>query len=294
MYNQIASNKRKTYLLISLFSVLILLLGVAFGEQTDNPGLGITFAVMVATTMSLFSYFVGDKVALMTAGARQITKEQAPELWRIVENLSIAGGVPMPRVYIIEDEAPNAFATGRKPAQASIAVTTGLLRILEKNELEGVIAHELSHVKNYDILVMTVVIILVGAITLLADILLRTTILGKGNNREGAQVTIVLFLIGLVLSILSPLFAEIIKLAISRQREYLADASGALLTRYPEGLAKALEKIALYNRPMKHANHATAHLFIASPFGPGQKMKKLFSTHPPIEERIKRLRTMGG
>ncbi len=230
-------------------------------------------------------------MALASSGAKEIQKEQAPELWNIVENLAITNGMPMPRIYVIQDAAPNAFATGRNPKHASVAVTTGLLQMMERNELEGVLAHELSHVKNYDILVMTIVIVLVGVVTLLADWLLRSSIFGRRDDRENNQATIVLFVVGLVLSILSPLFAELIKLAISRQREYLADASGALMTRYPEGLASALEKIASYKGRMKKANHATAHLFIANPFGGAAKT--LFSTHPPVEKRIARLRQMG-
>lgn len=291
MYNQIASNKRKTWMLISIFSVLIIGLGWVFGERTGDPGSGIVLATMIATGMSLVSYFGGDKLALMTSGARPVSREQAPELWRIVENLSITGGTPMPKVYIIPDEAPNAFATGRNPKHASVAVTTGLLKLLDKSELEGVLAHELAHIKNYDILTMTIVIVLVGVVTLLADWLMRSFFFGRG--REHNQATIVLFLVGLVLSILSPLIAEMIKLAVSRQREYLADASGALLTRYPKGLASALQKIHTFGGRMRRANHATAHLYIISPFGRREKLMALFSTHPPVEERIKRLRTMG-
>ncbi len=291
MYNQIASNKRKTVLLVTLFSVLILTIGWVFGEANGDATSGIVLATILATTMSLISYFGGDKLALATSGAKQIEKDQAPELWRIIENLAITNGTPMPKVYIVQDDAPNAFATGRNPEHASVAVTTGLLRIMEKKELEGVLAHEMSHIKNYDILVMTIVIVLVGIVTLLADWMLRSFMFGR--NREHNQATIALFVIGLVLSILSPFFAELIKLAVSRQREYLADASGALLTRYPEGLASALEKIRAYGAPMKKANHATAHLYISNPFGPGNKLASWFSTHPPVEERIKRLRSMG-
>lgn len=293
MYNQIAANKRKTLLLISVFVVLIVGLGWLIGEQTGNASAGIALATMVATTMSLLSYFGGDKVALASSGARRVSKEQAPELWRLVENLCLTSGLPMPKVHIIDDQALNAFATGRNPEHASIAVTTGLLRALSKPELEGVLAHELSHIKNYDILIMTIVIVLVGIITLVTDWMLRTTIFGRNNNRGNNQATVVLFIIGLVLSLLSPIFAELIKLAISRQREYLADASGALLTRYPEGLASALEKIQANGQPLRRANHATAHLFIAEPFGAHQRLAGLFSTHPPASERIRRLRGMG-
>lgn len=295
MYNDIAANKRKTWLLIILFSLVIIALGWFFGEQNGNPESGIILATVFATFMALTSYFAGDKVALATNGAKEIDKDQAPELWNVVENLSITQGTPMPKIYVMSDNAPNAFATGRNPKHASIAVTTGLLQVMNKNELEGVIAHELSHVKNYDILVMTIVIVLVGVITLLADWLMRSSMFRRrGNDRDSGQFMMVLFLVGLVLSILSPIIAELIKLAVSRTREYLADASGALLTRYPEGLASALTKIEQYDQPMCKANNATAHLFISNPFGANKKgITRFFSTHPPIEDRIKRLRTMG-
>lgn len=293
MYNAIAANKRKTWLFTSIFCVVILAIGWFLGHQTGSASQGIILATIIATSMSLISYFGGDKLALATSGAKQINKDQAPELWRMVENLCITSGVPMPKVHIIEDDAMNAFATGRNPAHASIAVTTGLLRRLEKKELEGVLAHELSHVKNYDILIMTMVIVMVGVITLLADWMLRSTLFGNRDDRENGQAGTILFVIGLVLSLLSPLIAELIKLAVSREREYLADASGALLTRYPEGLASALEKIHAHGRPLARANHATAHLFIAEPFGAKQRLASLFSTHPPVQQRIDRLRSMG-
>lgn len=291
MYSQITANKRKTWLLISLFTVVILLLGWVFGQWYGDAQLGIVAAVIVATVMTLFSYYQGDQVALGVSGAKEITKQQAPELYRTVENLAIASGTATPRVYIIEDPSANAFATGRDPKHASVAVTTGLLKIMDKSELEGVLAHELSHIKNYDIRVMTIVVVLVGVVILLSDWMLRSMWF-RGNDRDHKAAG-VLLLIGLVLAILSPLFAELIKLAVSRSREYLADASGALLTRYPEGLACALEKIATHDRPMKRANHATAHLFLANPFDPHvtkKKFEQLFSTHPPIEDRIRRLR----
>ncbi len=293
MYNAIAANKRKTWLFTSIFCVVILAIGWFLGHQTGSASQGIILATIIATSMSLVSYFDGDKLALATSGAKQINKDQAPELWRMAENLCITSGVPMPKVHIIEDDAMNAFATGRNPAHASIAVTTGLLRRLEKKELEGVLAHELSHVKNYDILIMTMVIVMVGVITLLADWMLRSTLFGNRDDRENGQAGTILFVIGLVLSLLSPLIAELIKLAVSREREYLADASGALLTRYPEGLASALEKIHAHGRPLARANHATAHLFIAEPFGTKQRLASLFSTHPPVQQRIDRLRSMG-
>ncbi|EKE14383.1 MAG: hypothetical protein ACD_12C00540G0003 [uncultured bacterium] len=244
--------------------------------------------------MSLVSYFSGDKIALMISGAHgPIKKEDNPYVWNLVENLCITAGVEMPKIYLISDPAPNAFATGRDPKHASVALTTGIIERLENEELEGVIAHELSHIKNYDIRLMMMVIVLVGVITLLADWFLRFSFFGRGRRSRSGQLGMILLLLGLILAILSPLIAQLIKLAISRKREYLADASGSLLTRYPEGLARALEKISQYKDPMLRANKATAHLYIANPFGGTKKfMSGLFSTHPPIEERVKVLRAM--
>lgn len=297
MYNQIAANKRNTWFLIILVSALIIGLSALFGYV---KGADVTSSVIAGTLFasiySLVSYYFSDKVALAASGAKEIKKTDAPELWNLVENLCIANGQPMPRVYVIDDPAPNAFATGRDPKHAAIAYTTGILAILDKQELEGVTAHELSHVKNYDVRVMTVVVVLVGSIMLLSDIFLRSRIFGGRNDRNN-NVGAILAIIGFILAILSPIFAELIKLAISRSREYLADASGALLTRYPEGLATALEKISSVHQPLRNANHATAHLFISNPFGDNEKRRgwfsNLFSTHPPVEERIKRLRSMG-
>jgi heat shock protein HtpX len=294
MYSQISSNKRKTWILISLFTLIILLLGWIFGLQVGDEQIGIIAAVIIASIMTLFGYYRGDSVALAISGAKEIKKQDSPELYRLVENLSIASGLSTPKVYIMQDPSLNAFATGRDPAHASVAVTTGLLQALDKQELEGVLAHELSHIKNYDIRVMTLVVVLVGVIILLSDWMIRS-MFHNSRDRDN-KASGVLILIGLALAILSPLFAELIKLAVSRSREYLADASGALLTRYPEGLARALEKIAVRDQPMRKANHATAHLFLANPFDPHVTKKKFeqwFSTHPPIEERIKRLRGVG-
>ncbi len=294
MYDQIAANKRKTWFLIILVAGLIIGLSALYGYiQGIDPASMIIVGTIIASLHALISYFLADKVALASSGAKAIKKQDSPELWRLVENLCIASGQPVPAIYIIQDESPNAFATGRDPEHASIAFTTGILNILDKQELEGVIAHELSHVKNYDIRVMTIVVVLVGAIMLLADIMLHTMHFGRRDERGNSAA--ILAIVGLVLAILSPLFAQLLKLAISRNREYLADASGALLTRYPEGLAQALEKISLAARPMQKANHATAHLFIANPFGDRRAfMAGLFSTHPPVLERVKRLRQMGG
>lgn len=296
MYSEITRNKRKTVFLMAIFAVVILLLGWIFGEYTGSGQAGLIVAAIIATAMTLFGYFKGDAVALATSGAKQIQKRDLPELYRLVENLVISQGLPMPKVYVINDPSPNAFAAGRDPEHASLAVTTGLIQMLEKPELEGVVAHELAHIKNYDIRTMTVVIVLVGVILLLSDWLMRTFLFSRDRrSSESGQVAMFLFIAGLALAVLSPLIAELIKLAVSRSREYLADASGALMTRYPEGLARALEKIAQYDRPLKNANHATAHLYFANPFDPHvtKKFESLFSTHPPILERVKKLRHLG-
>jgi heat shock protein HtpX len=294
MYNQISENKTRTWMLIIIMMSFTLLLAtilclVAGLTSSEAFVLGGVFTSVYA----FISYYFSDKIALASSGAKSIAKAEAPELYNLVENLCIANGQPMPGLYIVQDESPNAFATGRDPQHASIAFTTGILRILDKKELEGVAAHELSHVKNYDIRVMTIVVVLVGAVMLISDILLRSSF--GGNKKEGGTA---LVLIGLVLAILSPIFAQIIQLAVSRQREYLADASGALLTRYPEGLASALQKISSASKPLDRANHATAHLFISNPFGSKEKTRrpwfsKLFATHPPVEERVARLLSMG-
>ena len=292
MYSEIAANKRKTWFLVVLFTAVIVALGYAFGQMYGDPYGGTILATVVATVMSLTGYFQGDSVALAAAGAKRIERKDSEYVWNLVENLSIASGVPMPAVYIIEDPAGNAFATGRDPKHASIAVTTGLIRMLSKSELEGVIAHEMSHVKNYDIRVMTIVVVLVGIVMLLSDWMMRGMFFRRDNRDAGGPI---LLIIGIALAILSPVFAQLIKMAVSRQREYLADASGAMMTRYPEGLASALQKIADADLPLQKANHATAHLFLANPFDPHvtKKFEQLFSTHPPITERIKRLREMG-
>jgi heat shock protein HtpX len=280
-----------------IFLLVIIGLGFAFSQAYGAPEI-LFFAVIFSSVSALISYFFSDKIVLSMSGAKPIDLHDNPELFRLVENLAITAGLPMPRIYIIEDSALNAFATGRNPQNAVIAVTTGLLQKLNKTELEGVLAHELSHIGNYDIRFMTLVVILVGIITLLADWMLRMSLFGgnKKNSSEGGNNGIFL-LIGLGLAILSPIIGMLIKLAISRQREYLADATGVLLTRYPEGLASALEKIAQDHEPLETANKATAHLYISNPLrdheGDGQSwFAELFNTHPPIEERIKRLRQM--
>ena len=295
MYSEIAANKRKTWFLVVIFTAVIVALGFFFGKEYGDPYGGIVLATAFATIMSLTGYFQGDSIALASAGARRIEKKDSEYVWNLVENLAIASGTPMPAVYLIEDPSGNAFATGRDPKHASIAITTGLVRMLSKAELEGVIAHEMSHVRNYDVRVMTIVVVLVGIVMLLSDWMLRGMFRRRGGNNGGEDGAMLFLVIGIVLAILSPIFAQLIKMAVSRQREYLADASGALLTRYPEGLASALQKIADADLPLKSANHATAHLFLANPFDPHvtKKFEQLFSTHPPILDRIKRLREMG-
>ncbi len=294
MYNQIESNKRKTVLLIAIFLIIIIGLGWFIGVWQGYGYNVFFFAVIFSMVSALTSYYAGDKLALMTTGAKRIAKEDNPYVYRLVENLCIAQGMPVPKVHIIDSPALNAFATGRDPEHASIAFTTGIISALENEELEGVIAHELSHIKNYDIRVMTIVVVLVGTIALISDMFWRVRLFGGGDNRENknsGQLGMIIMVIGIALLIVSPIIAELIKLAVSRRREYLADASGALLTRYPEGLARALEKIAASSTPLPHASAATAHLFISNPFKKGS-ISGLFSTHPPTEERIKRLRGM--
>lgn len=267
-------------------------LGWAIGQYTDYGYGSLVYAGIISLVMALGSYYGGDKMALMTSGAKgPIGKDDSPYVYRMVENLAITSGLPMPKVYVINDAAPNAFACGRDPKHASIAVTTGIIERLENEELEGVIAHELSHIKNYDIRLMTVVVVLVGMISILAQWFFRFRFIGGRDDTDNKSAGPIIMAIGLVMIIVAPIVAQLIQLAISRKREFLADASGALLTRYPEGLARALEKISSYAAPMKSANSGTAHLFISNPFG-ARTMSVLFSTHPPIEERVKALRGM--
>jgi heat shock protein HtpX len=300
VYSEIGRNKRNTVFLITIFLVLVILLGWIFGQVFNLTWL-LPMVVIIAVFQAFASYWWSDKLALATAGAHQIQKKDNPELYRVVENLTIAGGLPMPRVYIIDDAAPNAFATGRDPQHAAVAVTSGLLAKLEKSELEGVVAHEMSHIGNYDIRLMAVVVVLVGVVVMLSDFFLRFSFWGGmggddgGGDSDSGQLGVILMLVGIALAILSPIFASIIQLAVSRKREFLADADGALLSGYPEGLASALEKISKDTTPLKRANKATAHLYIASPLNDHKGTKRgwfagLFDTHPPVEERIKRLR----
>lgn len=293
MYSQITSNKRQSVILISVFILIIIVIGYIFdmASGTGNYA-GVFFAIGLSIGMTLISYFQGDKIALWSTGAKPITKEENAYVYRMIENLCITSGLPTPKIYIINDPAINAFATGRNPEKASVAVTTGAIEQLTNEELEGVLAHEMSHIQNYDIRFMMLVAVLVGAISIMSNIFFHTIQSSRRNSgRDSGNAGLVIMIVGLFLGILAPVVAEIIKLAISRRREYLADASGSLLTRYPEGLAKALEKIAAQNKPMANADHATAHLFLANPFA-GRKFASLFATHPPIEDRIKKLRGM--
>ncbi len=291
-YDFVAANKRKSAMLIAFFVVFVVGLGWLIDEAYGAGGSILTIAVIYSLVTALVSYYSGDKVALASTGARPATAEADKYVVRMVENLCITTGTPMPKVYIIEDDAINAFATGRDPEHASIAVTTGAIRKLENEELEGVLAHELSHVRNYDIRVMTIVIVLVGIVAILGDLVFRMSFHSRRGNSDNKGHGAIM-IVGLVLLILAPVVAQLIKLAVSRKREFLADASGALITRYPEGLARALEKIAADARPMTRASAATSHLFIANPFS-GKALASMFSTHPPVEARVAALRKMGG
>jgi heat shock protein HtpX len=287
MYKQISANKRRTWVL--LFSFLVLLWGLAYvlSSAYNSPGL-LFFIGLFSLVYALFSYFAGAKMALAVNGAKEISKKDNIRLWRVVENLSIAEGLPMPKVYIMDDPAPNAFATGRDPRHSAVCATTGLLQIMDDQELEGVMAHELGHVKNLDMRVNTIAFALVGIVSMIADMFWHITFWGGGDNKERNQL---MYILAIVAVILAPIAATMIQLAISRRREYLADATGALTTRYPDGLASALEKIGKYGSATKKQNTATAHMFFASPLK-GKSLAGLFSTHPPVEARIAALRDM--
>jgi heat shock protein HtpX len=296
IYSAISANKNKTWAIMLLFVLIITTVVFVFSKALGYGWGFAGIALILAGITSIGSYYYSDKLVLATSGAKEIQKQDNPELFRVVENLCIGDGLPMPRIYIINDPSPNAFATGRDPKHAVVCVTGGILEILDKAELEGVIAHELSHVKNFDIRLMGIVAILVGFIAIASNLFTQQLWWGGGRDREDRSNAQGLFLIlGIVLAILSPIAATLIQLAISRKREFLADASGALLTRYPEGLASALEKLSKSPYSVRSANNATAHLFIVNPFK-GKKTQQmfvsLFDTHPPIEERIKILRSM--
>ncbi len=274
--------------------MLIILLGFAFSQAYESPEI-LYFAVFFSVIYSLISYFFSSRITLALSRAKEVDRNSAPELYQLVENLTITAGLPVPKIYIIEDTALNAFATGRNPEQAVIVFTSGILQKLNKTELEGVTAHELSHIGNYDIRLMTLVVVLVGVLTLLADFFLRFAFFsGRGRDKNSGQIQMVFAVAGIALAILSPIIATLIQLSISRKREFLADASGVLLTRYPEGLASALEKISQDTEPLEAANKATAHLYIANPLknnkGSVGWFSGLFNTHPPVKERIRRLR----
>lgn len=295
MYTQISINRRRTVYMFVIFFALIVAIGWALSYLYDNASI-LYIAVGIAVIQSWISYFFSDSIALSVSGAKEAPRNQFIELHRLVENLAITAGLPKPKVYVINDPSPNAFATGRDPKHSAIAVTTGLLELLEKRELEGVIAHEMAHIGNRDILVMTVAVTLVGAIVLVSDMLTRSWFWSSRDDSDSRSAGI-FAIIAIALAILAPLFAQLIQLAVSRKREYLADATGALMTRFPEGLAEALRKIEQYERPMRSANRATAHLFINEPFGVQESQSRswlatIFSTHPPIPDRIKKLTEM--
>jgi heat shock protein HtpX len=293
LYTQQDSNIRKTIMLMTVFLVFVIGIGYLATALTGNPLL-VYIAVAFALIMNIYSYWYSDQLVLRMTGAQEVQKADAPELYNLVENLAITAGLPMPKVYIVHDPAPNAFATGRNPEHAVVAVTSGLLQTLDRTELEGVVAHELAHIGNRDMLVMTVAVVLAGFVAIVADLLTRFMWAG-GNSRDRHPAFIILGLVGIILA---PIAAQLIQAAVSQRREYLADATGALLTRYPEGLASALEKISGYHAPMQRTSHATAHLFISDPYGGAGKRSwasrigSWFATHPPVEERIARLRGM--
>ena len=305
-YSQIGANKRNSILLVLAVVALLGVLGLAIGWAVTGdpraaiPSLGV--AIAVGLIASLFSYYAGDSVVLGISGAKEVTAEQAPQLWNVVQEMAIAANVPMPKVYLIDDTAPNAFATGRDPQHASVAITIGLLQKLDREELQGVIAHELSHIRNFDIRFSLLVGVLVGSIALLADFFLRFTFWGGGGRRSrssneggGGGLQIVVFIVAIMLAILAPIVARLVQMAISRQREYLADASGVELTRNPVGLEQALAKIALDKEPLEVANRATQHLYFENPIKAADgRSSSLFSTHPPVVERINRLRELNG
>jgi len=292
LYTHQGENIRKTYFLMAMFFVLVIAIGYGVSWYLGNPVI-LYVAVVIAIVMNVGSYWFSDKLVLRMTGATEADPAQHRELINIVENLAITAGLPMPKVYVVNDPAPNAFATGRNPEKAVVAATTGLLAMLDRNEVEGVMAHEMAHVGNRDMLVMTVAVVLAGFIAILADFFMRAMFFGGGDNKKHPAL-LVLAIVGIILA---PIAAQLIQMAVSRKREYLADATGALLTRYPEGLASALEKISGANVPMKRASTATAHLFINDPFGGSkqgimQKIGGMFQTHPPAQERISRLRSM--
>jgi heat shock protein HtpX len=295
LYTYSAVNKRKTWFLMTGFFIFIVAIGYFFAVAMEMPEI-LFFAVILSVVMSLVSYWHSDKIVLSMSGAKEVNRDNGRELYRLVENLCITAGLPLPKIYIIEDPSPNAFATGRNPKNAAIAVTSGLLGKLEKAELEGVIAHELSHIGNRDILIATIATILVGVIVLLADLFWRWSFFGGRRNNDNKNGGAIIMVLAIVFAILAPIFAQLLKLAISRKREFAADADAALLTRHPEGLARALEKISSDHNTLKRTNRATAHMYIISPLSSGDRgnkvswFSKLWMTHPPTSERLAKLR----
>jgi len=291
MYSAIAANKRNTIIIIGLFVALLTGISIWWGSASGN-GSSALFIVGFVLVYTIFQYYMAGKIAIGMTGAVEIQKSDNPRLWRIVENLSIAEGIPMPKVYIINDPAPNAFATGRDPEHAIVAATTGLLVIMDDNELEGVMAHELAHIRNYDIRVSTIVFGLVSAIGILADFAIRAAFFAGGGNRDKGGFGAAMILVGIVASVIAWFIGPIVSAAVSRQREYLADATGVQITRYPEGLASALQKLGEYGRPMKRVSASMAHMFLNDPIKPGFT-ERVFSTHPPIPKRIERIKAIG-
>jgi len=297
LYTAISANRRNSFFITVALTAFFLVLGYLIGTYWGSSYAGVGIAFLLALVMSLSAYYRGDRMVLAVSRAKRIEKKDYPQLFNVIEELSIAGGLPLPAVYVIDDTAPNAFATGRDPKHASVAITTGLLQKLSRDELQGVMAHELSHVGNRDILYGTMVGILVGSIAMMSDFFLRSFFWGGGRRRrsdgEGGAAGAILLVVAIVLAVLAPICAKLLQLSISRQREYLADASAAKLTRYPEGLASALEKISGDREVLEVANRATQHLYIVNPIKPFEKRASgLFSTHPPIQDRIARLRAM--
>lgn len=290
LYQDRSSNILKTWLLMGGFFVVVIAIGWGISWYYNSPAI-LYVAVAFSLIMNVGSYWFSDKVVLSMTHARPATREEFFDFYTVAENLAITAGLPLPKLYVIDDPAPNAFATGRNEKHAVVAATTGLLSMLNRTELEGVIAHEMSHIKNRDMLVMTVTVVLAGFVAILADMVMRMSLFGGGSRDNDSKAGVIVLIVSIVAMIVAPIAAQLIKLAVSRKREFLADASGALLTRYPQGLASALEKISSYTAPMRYANNATAHLFISNPFGGGvmKGMSKLFMTHPPVEERIKAL-----
>lgn len=290
LYQDRSSNILKTWLLMSTFLVVVIGIGWGVSWYYQSPVI-LYIAVAFSLVMNISAYWFSDKVVLSMTHAKPASREEFFDFYTVAENMAITAGIPLPKLYVIDDPAPNAFATGRNEKHAVVAATTGLLAMLNRTELEGVIAHEMSHIKNRDMLVMTVTVVLAGFIAILADMFIRMSFFGGGSRDSDSKAGVIVLIVGILAAILAPIAAQLIKLAVSRKREFLADASGALLTRYPQGLASALEKISAYQKPMRSASTATAHLFISNPFGSNafKGVGKLFMTHPPVEERIKAL-----